>query len=1562
VTDSGDLGRQEDVVGRLRELHAAASDEDRPRAALYLGLAIADLVPRLPDGDPRRDELAGEGMSRLDESADPSPAVADARKLLMRFGAATQGPESFRFAGADLNWDLDWEALRGPTEAGRKLTDTLPVVASMLPPQSPLRQALTDIADVVAAFDQGHWSPEHDQVLTRAISQVEAGGLGAGVALTLHLVAMMVRVHRCRLAEQDGHQPDWPTLDEFDALIAGLESADDLASGFSGPFEAMAGMHHLYIAGLIMMRLHVDIQRRDVRRDTAWRDRVLGQLDQANDHLRQTPPAYAGLVQHLRGNLAKAFAALSQAPLPPAEAATPPPARTPPPPTPSPTADTAPPPADPAPDPVGTLLAGVGGGDAASPSWTLDQSFSQILTPEGLAAFQMLAQMAGSPVMSSASHLGTVLQAVFARRWTPEAGEELAALRQEADGLHAEPGASLSDRAVAAAALAMARASQWTLMSASPRQAEHPSADEVADIIADVEAALELLSAAAAESPSVPMFTELQGLLHAQAAMLLTDLGRPGGERSGAGLITRARDHMAQVPSALFEQMPPVVGDIFLLQRMIADGSPPEAAEAKRLADRFGEVIETGGADLTAAHTAVTQARQSRDPAAIEAAITELSKAGIAIPAGSPQRARMLVLLAEMQTLQALHTGYPLALADAVGTALDAARAASAPADKVSAAQRLIVIFSLMTAKGQREGPFEQAEEILRAVLADADAGEWPLRVIATVGIAAAVSMRAAAAADPDLRQAAVQLIGDAEQLLPEAEPTSRWYSAARTMYTWIALRALNGPDAELAPAALRVIDKLEGVLVSNPALAGDYDGGTAGGDDGESPRDQALSSELATLREGRARLLDVAGRSPEEPAAGQPAGRPETAPGDETGSTGGPIPEPEEARRLARRGLGRSAAMLDRTGPDGLARRSLAAAGRPDPESLRAAMADLHAALTGLFGDGDLRRQIDAALGLCAAELYWADPAAQVIETLHDAVAHLNRAAASGEHALPTTGRADLLDVLARCWHEVALRHDQEEQRAHARIEAGRAARAAVRELARCVLLTEDTREALRVAARANEVVARSVGWCLADGQDRAAVEMAEAGRGLVLAGVVLAGRVEEVLRGAGQHDVADAWRQGGEAGRVAALGALWDTSVSTTLLATPTADEVSVTLAATNIDAVVYLVPPAAAGHGGPADAASPASQIGHAVLVRPLLSDIEVLPLDGLTSQDSEPLNAYLAGLDDALSSFGPAAGDEEGFRGGPRGRAWAEGLVRMGSWTYDRIMGPLIERVGDWSLDHRPHLALVPLGDLAAIPYAAAWTGQGAAADSRRYAIDDLVLTYAASTRLLGEVSRRPRQPLTERVVLVSDLTGEFPMTRRATRALAARQYPGAEVYGLPSAPAGAATTAVLLGALPGRDQPGASLFQLSTHGTTDPVPQLQSFDGWLPLSRILEQARNRPVDAPGGLVITNACLTDSTRANYDESLTLATAFLAAGATAVIGTRWPIDDDTAAVLSLRLHYHLQLGKAPAEALRRAQLDLLRPEPGMRDSLDRHLAAIEESRLGHPVSWAGYVYHGT
>lgn len=135
-TSPTELTCPEDVIGRLREMHAAADAADRPRAALYLGLALADLVPGLPDDDPRRGELAAEGMARLDEAGGLSSAAVPAKERLSRYLPPDSEPAPLRFAGADMTWDVDWPALFGPTEAARNVITMLPALASMLPATS----------------------------------------------------------------------------------------------------------------------------------------------------------------------------------------------------------------------------------------------------------------------------------------------------------------------------------------------------------------------------------------------------------------------------------------------------------------------------------------------------------------------------------------------------------------------------------------------------------------------------------------------------------------------------------------------------------------------------------------------------------------------------------------------------------------------------------------------------------------------------------------------------------------------------------------------------------------------------------------------------------------------------------------------------------------------------------------------------------------------------------------------------------------------------------------------------------------------------------------------------------------------------------------------------------------------------------------------------------------------------------------------------------------------------------------------------------------------------------
>jgi CHAT domain-containing protein len=99
---------------------------------------------------------------------------------------------------------------------------------------------------------------------------------------------------------------------------------------------------------------------------------------------------------------------------------------------------------------------------------------------------------------------------------------------------------------------------------------------------------------------------------------------------------------------------------------------------------------------------------------------------------------------------------------------------------------------------------------------------------------------------------------------------------------------------------------------------------------------------------------------------------------------------------------------------------------------------------------------------------------------------------------------------------------------------------------------------------------------------------------------------------------------------------------------------------------------------------------------------------------------------------------------------------------------------------------------------------------------------------------------------------------------------------------------------------------------------------------------------------GPLVVLAACGTVRGDALHVSGMaSISRAFLTAGARGVVGTLWEIEDDVSAPLFLKLHENLRAGAAPAEALRRAQNDLLH-------SGNPHLA--------QPASWAAVEYLGS
>ena len=131
------------------------------------------------------------------------------------------------------------------------------------------------------------------------------------------------------------------------------------------------------------------------------------------------------------------------------------------------------------------------------------------------------------------------------------------------------------------------------------------------------------------------------------------------------------------------------------------------------------------------------------------------------------------------------------------------------------------------------------------------------------------------------------------------------------------------------------------------------------------------------------------------------------------------------------------------------------------------------------------------------------------------------------------------------------------------------------------------------------------------------------------------------------------------------------------------------------------------------------------------------------------------------------------------------------------------------------------------------------------------------------------------------------------------------------------------------------------------------------DGLLQAWEILEKMR---LDAD--LVTLSACETALGKELGGEGLIgLTRAFQYAGAHSVLASLWAVDDESTAELMRHFYRHLRAGKAKAEALRAAQLELLRraPRAGAREgSTDRGVGARvtdTPSERSHPFRWAAF-----
>lgn len=312
--------------------------------------------------------------------------------------------------------------------------------------------------------------------------------------------------------------------------------------------------------------------------------------------------------------------------------------------------------------------------------------------------------------------------------------------------------------------------------------------------------------------------------------------------------------------------------------------------------------------------------------------------------------------------------------------------------------------------------------------------------------------------------------------------------------------------------------------------------------------------------------------------------------------------------------------------------------------------------------------------------------------------------------------------------------------------------------------------------------------------------------------------------------------------------------------------------------------------------------------------------------------------------------------------------ARDAERLAADLYGSLLAPIAQ-----AIEQSERLVIVPSGPLHSLPFAALRRPEAAGG---QYLVEWKPLHFAISATLYDILRQLPAERETEDLVValgdpqfsgvetkdadsIEDLRlrsvaragFEFeplPESRSEVEAIAAVYEPEATVRVL----LGDEATEVNAKAF----SSNARVLHFATHGYVDHRYPLNSGlvltlsvangddqNGLLQAWEVFEQLR-----LTADLVVLSACESGRGTELTGEGLVgLTQAFLYAGARTVAASLWRVEDASSAELMVRFHRHFAAGKAKDEALRAAQLELLRGD------LDRDYSS--------PYFWAGFQIYG-
>ncbi len=256
-------------------------------------------------------------------------------------------------------------------------------------------------------------------------------------------------------------------------------------------------------------------------------------------------------------------------------------------------------------------------------------------------------------------------------------------------------------------------------------------------------------------------------------------------------------------------------------------------------------------------------------------------------------------------------------------------------------------------------------------------------------------------------------------------------------------------------------------------------------------------------------------------------------------------------------------------------------------------------------------------------------------------------------------------------------------------------------------------------------------------------------------------------------------------------------------------------------------------------------------------------------------------------------------------------------------YQYLLAPVATH-----LENCRQVIVVPHGLLHGIPFHALYDGTA-------YVIERQTVSYLPAAGLLAH--RQPTQPSGSGMLALGySWEGRLPHAAAEAQAVASGWSPQHVLS------EGAATLANFLALAP-----DFRVLHLATHGefrADNPLfCGLALADGWLTTYDIFNLTLN------ASLVTLSACDTGrSVVSGGDELLGLMRAFLAAGASSLLLSHWPLADRSAAQLLALFYARLVAGDAKGDALRASQCGWLRGEPAV---------GVEgwEACQAHPFFWA-------